>query len=78
MDQINKPQKLIEFEILRAISVILLMFSHSDIYSQMVFGFELEPIGPYIRGFFLGSFFLMAGFFIGLLWHYLFSFWDIR
>lgn len=64
MTQISRPQKLIEFEILRAISVILLMFSHSDIYSQVIFGFKLEPVGPYIRGFFLGSFFFMAGFFI--------------
>jgi peptidoglycan/LPS O-acetylase OafA/YrhL len=64
MTHIDKPKKLIEFEILRAISVILLMFSHSDIYSQTLFGVRLEPVGPYLRVFFLGSFFFMAGFLI--------------
>jgi peptidoglycan/LPS O-acetylase OafA/YrhL len=64
MIQANKTKKLAEFEILRAVSIILLMFSHSDIYSQTVYGIKLEPIGPYLHGFFLGSFFFMSGYFL--------------
>ncbi|MBC7879457.1 MAG: acyltransferase [Anaerolineales bacterium] len=64
MIQADKTKKLSEFEILRAASIILLMFSHSDIYSLTLYGIKLEPIGPYLRGFFLGSFFFMAGYFI--------------
>jgi peptidoglycan/LPS O-acetylase OafA/YrhL len=62
--QVKQTKKLNEFEILRAISIILLMFSHSDIYSLTVQGIKLEPVGPFIRGLFLGSFFFMAGYFI--------------
>lgn len=64
MIQVKQTQKLNEFEILRAISIILLMFSHSDIYSLTVQGIKLEPVGPFIRGLFLGSFFFMSGYFI--------------
>lgn len=64
MIQTNKPAKLSEFEILRALSIILLMFSHSDIYSLTLYGIKLEPVGPFLRGLFLGAFFFMAGYFI--------------
>ena len=64
MTQVDRTKRLTEFEILRAVSIILLMFSHSDIYSQVVYGIKLEPIGPYLHGFFLGSFFFMGGYFM--------------
>jgi peptidoglycan/LPS O-acetylase OafA/YrhL len=60
----NNRERLVEFEILRAIAIILLMVSHSDIYSQVVYGIELEPVGPYVRGLFLGGFFFMSGYLI--------------
>lgn len=64
MIQADSDKKLTEFEILRAVSIILLMFAHSDVYSLVLYGVKLEPIGPYLGGFFLGSFFFMAGYFI--------------
>src|SRR5689334_18537446 len=64
MIQKDKRERLAEFEILRAIAIILLMVSHSDIYSQVINGFKLEPIGPFIRGLFLGGFFFMSGYLI--------------
>lgn len=59
----NRSAKLAEFEILRAICIIFLMFVHSDVFSLVVFGIKLEPIGPYMGAFMLGSFFFMAGYF---------------
>lgn len=60
----NKSNKLFEFDVLRAVCIIFLMFVHSDIFSTYLFGIKLEPIGPYVGTFMLGSFFFMAGYFI--------------
>lgn len=59
----NKPNKLVEFDVLRAVCIIFLMFVHSDIFSTYLLGIKLEPIGPYMGTFMLGSFFFMAGYF---------------
>ncbi|MCC7117122.1 MAG: acyltransferase [Anaerolineales bacterium] len=60
----QKNEKLAEFEILRAVCIIFLMFVHSDIFSTYLFGVKLEPIGPYMGAFMLGAFFFMAGYFV--------------
>jgi peptidoglycan/LPS O-acetylase OafA/YrhL len=58
----TKSNKLFEFEALRAICIIFLMFVHSDVFSTYLLGVHLEPIGPYMGTFMLGSFFFMAGY----------------
>lgn len=59
----NNKNRLVEFETLRAVCIILLMFVHSDIFSTYLFGIKLEPIGPYLGTFMLGAFFFMGGYF---------------
>jgi peptidoglycan/LPS O-acetylase OafA/YrhL len=56
-------QRLPEFEALRALSIILLMALHSDIFSKQVYGFEFGPISHFVGAFLLGSFFFLAGYF---------------
>lgn len=56
-------QRLQEFEALRALSIVLLLILHSDVFSLSVFGFELGPISHFVGAFLLGSFFFLAGYF---------------
>jgi peptidoglycan/LPS O-acetylase OafA/YrhL len=63
MTALQKPGRIVEFEILRAVSIVFLMFVHSDVFSLIIFGVKLEPVGPYMGTFMLGSFFFMAGYF---------------
>ena len=56
-------QRLQEFEALRALSIVLLLILHSDVFSLQVFGVELGPISHFVGAFLLGSFFFLAGYF---------------
>lgn len=56
-------QRLQEFEALRALSIVLLLILHSDVFSLSVFGFELGPLSHFVGAFLLGSFFFLAGYF---------------
>lgn len=55
--------RLQEFEALRALSIILLLVLHSDVFSLDLFGFALGPISHFVGAFLLGSFFFLAGYF---------------
>jgi len=55
--------RLLEFEGLRALSIILLMVLHSEILGVTVFGIYLGPSANYVASFLLGSFFFLAGYF---------------
>ena len=59
----NGKSRLQEFEALRALSIILLLALHSDIFSLDLFGFALDPISHFVGAFLLGSFFFLAGYF---------------
>ncbi len=58
----NKP-RLQEFEALRALSILLLLTLHSDVFSLQFLGIELGPISHFVGAFLLGSFFFLAGYF---------------
>lgn len=59
----NHKQRLQEFEALRALSIILLLTLHSDVFSLRFLGVELGPISHFVGAFLLGSFFFLAGYF---------------
>ena len=59
---VSRPNKIWEFDALRALSIIILMAVHSGVFDLTVFGFLLEPLGPFFGSFFLGSFFFLAGY----------------
>ncbi len=56
-------QRLQEYEALRALSIVLLLILHSDVFSLKVFGVELGPVSHFVGAFLLGSFFFLAGYF---------------
>jgi len=53
-----------EFEILRAVSILMLLIHHAGIYNLDFFGIPLEGLSPYFESFLLGSFFLISGYFM--------------
>jgi peptidoglycan/LPS O-acetylase OafA/YrhL len=53
-----------EMEVIRTISILLLLIHHSGIYSIPVFGVSLERLSPFFEAFLLGSFFLISGYFM--------------
>ena len=59
-------QRLQEFEALRALSILLLLALHSDVFSLQFLGIELGPISHFVGAFLLGSFFFLAGYFQGV------------
>lgn len=59
----NKPEREMEFEALRGLSIVLLLTLHSEIYDPIVFGETLKDIGVFVASFLLGSFFFLAGYF---------------
>lgn len=59
----EKKQKLLEFEALRGLSILLLLSLHSEVYDSSVFGFPVDPLAQVVASFLLGSFFFLAGFF---------------
>lgn len=55
--------KIQEFDILRALAIIMLMFHHSEAYGLTLFGFPLEGLTPYFEAILLGIFFFISGYF---------------
>ncbi len=61
----TEPKKrLIEFEALRGLSIVLLLTLHSEIIGASAFGFSLDPLAKFVGAFLLGSFFFLAGYFM--------------
>lgn len=52
-----------EYDALRALSIVLLLALHSDVYGLSVFGVVLSPLYELTPPFLLGSFFFLAGYF---------------
>ncbi len=59
----NVPEKIHEFDLLRALAILILMFHHSDAYGIIVAGRPLEFLNPYLEGILLGIFFFISGYF---------------
>lgn len=55
--------KILEFDILRALAILMLMFHHSGAYGLSLFGRPLEGLNPYFEGILLGIFFFISGYF---------------
>lgn len=55
--------KIYEFDILRALAIVMLMFHHSEAYGLSVFGISLEGLNPYFEAILLGIFFFISGYF---------------
>lgn len=55
--------KIQEFDLLRALAILMLMFHHSEIYGASLFGYSLEILNPYFEGILLGTFFFISGYF---------------
>jgi peptidoglycan/LPS O-acetylase OafA/YrhL len=55
--------RILEFEALRALSIILLLPLHSGIFDFHVLGIYLGPFAAFVGAFLLGSFFFLAGYF---------------
>ncbi len=64
MKTITSPQaKIFEFDFLRALAIIMLMFHHSEAYGLTVYGISLEGLAPYFEAILLGIFFFISGYF---------------
>jgi len=59
----DKRRRLVEFDSLRALAVLVLLFHHSGIYHIPLFSISLEPLQPYGTLFINGSFLFVAGYF---------------
>lgn len=55
------PKRLPAFEILRTVSILLLLIHHSGFYSLNT---SLQNLSPYLEAFLLGSFFFISGYFM--------------
>ncbi len=66
---VSPSTKISEIDALRALSIIFLMAVHSGVFDLTVFGFLLEPLGPFFGSFLLGSFFFLAGYFSDVSFH---------
>jgi peptidoglycan/LPS O-acetylase OafA/YrhL len=55
-------KRLPEFEVVRAVSIVLLLIHHSGFYSLEFPGISLEGLSPYLEAFLLGCFFFIAGY----------------
>lgn len=54
--------KIQEFDLLRALAIIMLMFHHSEAYGLRLFGFPLAGLTPYFEAILLGIFFFISGY----------------
>lgn len=59
-------KRLPEFEVARAISIVLLLIHHSGFYSLEFSGRTLQVLSPYLEAFLLGCFFFISGYFMEL------------
>ncbi|HQV93373.1 MAG TPA: acyltransferase [Anaerolineales bacterium] len=59
-------RRLPEFEVVRAISILLLLIHHSGFYSLEFTGLSLQWLSPYLEAFLLGCFFFISGYFMEL------------
>ncbi len=59
-------KRLPEFEVARAISIVLLLIHHSGFYSLEFSGKTLQVLSPYLEAFLLGCFFFISGYFMEL------------
>ncbi len=59
----SSSTKIVEFDILRALAIIMLMVHHSEVYGMKLFGFSLEGLLPYFEATLLGIFFFVSGYF---------------
>jgi peptidoglycan/LPS O-acetylase OafA/YrhL len=57
--------KIQEFDILRALAIIMLMFHHSEAYGLTFLDIPLEGLTPYFEAILLGIFFFISGYFAG-------------
>ena len=57
-------QRLPEFEVVRAISIVLLLIHHSGFYRLEIPGISLQVLTPYLEAFLLGCFFFISGYFM--------------
>lgn len=60
----DSKKRLVEFEALRGLSIVLLLTLHSEIIGISAFGYSLDPVAQGIALFLLGSFFFLAGYFM--------------
>lgn len=56
-------KRLVEFEALRGLSILLLLTLHSEVLDPIIFGEALSNLAAFVATFLLGSFFFLAGFF---------------
>ncbi len=63
-DSPASPGRLLAFDSLRLLAVLLLLFHHSNLYDHPILGVSLQPLETYIGVFLNGSFFFTAGYFM--------------
>lgn len=56
-------KRLVEYEALRGLSILLLLALHSEVFDPGIFGERFENLAAFVAKFLLGSFFFLAGFF---------------
>jgi peptidoglycan/LPS O-acetylase OafA/YrhL len=56
-------KRLMEYEALRGLSILLLLALHSEVFDPGIFGEALSNLAAFVATFLLGSFFFLAGFF---------------
>lgn len=54
--------RVLEFDVLRAIAILLLLLHHGGIYNFSIWGYSLQNLQPYVQLFLLGSFFFLSGY----------------
>ncbi len=64
VDSPTSRGRLLAFDALRVLAVLLLLFHHSNLYDHPVLGVSLQPLETYIGLFLNGSFFFTAGYFM--------------
>jgi peptidoglycan/LPS O-acetylase OafA/YrhL len=57
-------KRLPEFEVIRTVSILLLLIHHSGFYSLDLPAISLQGLSPYLEAFLLGCFFFISGYFM--------------
>lgn len=58
----SRRERIVEFDILRSMSILLLFFHHSNAYELGLLGHPLAPLRPFVGTFVLGAFVFVAGY----------------